>query len=197
MVVSIQKEKRMKVLTPVGKVRSGREYRIAKRLNTLQNRTIGFLDNTKPNADVFLRRIKELIEKQYEIDSIWRRKHSASNPAHKKLIGELVKECDAVVIAHGDCGSCTAWTIDDGITLEKEGVPTATICSSEFAPLGQYAAQARGMPGLPIPSFPHPSGGLPPEEVRKKAEHTIDEVIYVLTTPAEKLEREYREKYLR
>ena len=73
-------------------------------------------------------------------------------------------------------------------------MPTATICTDEFVSLGRTEAQALGMPGLPLVVIPHPLGGLRPEEVRAKAEGAIDEIVYVLTQPAEKLAAEYREQ---
>jgi len=37
-------------------------------------------------------------------------------------------------------------------------------------------------------------GGLRPEEVRERADGAIDEIIYVLTQPRDKLAAEYRDK---
>ncbi len=50
------------------------------------------------------------------------------------------------------------------------------------------------MPGLPLVVIPHPLGGLRPEEVRARADGAIEEVVYVLTQPPEKLAAEYRDQ---
>ena len=51
------------------------------------------------------------------------------------------------------------------------------------------------MPGLPIVTVPHPMGGLKPEEVRRKAEMAIEEIVHVLTSPREVLDKEYTGNY--
>ena len=52
------------------------------------------------------------------------------------------------------------------------------------------------MGGIPIAVIPHPLAGNKPDEVKKKATAIADEVIAILTRPAEKLSQEYRERFL-
>ncbi|MDE0331844.1 MAG: hypothetical protein OXL41_08240 [Nitrospinae bacterium] len=78
--------------------------------------------------------------------------------------------------------------------MEKAGVPTATFCSSEFSALGANERTALGMPGLPIVVVPHPVGGIPPEEARALGNGAVDEVRRILTSDAESLRKEYRER---
>ncbi len=56
-------------------------------------------------------------------------------------------------------------------------------------------AEALGIPTMPIVIFPHPLGGLRKEEVRAKADKTLEEVLHVLTEKREKLAEEYRGRY--
>ncbi len=44
----------------------------------------------------------------------------------------------------------------DGVTLEKNGIPTATICSTAFAGAARQQAAGRGFAELPIVEIPHP-----------------------------------------
>jgi hypothetical protein len=81
--------------------------------------------------------------------------------------------------------------------LEKRGIPTAVICSDEFAPLGRAESRTLGMGGIPIAVIPHPLAGNQPDEVKKKAAAVAEEVISILTQPAEKLAQEYRSRFLR
>lgn len=76
-------------------------------------------------------------------------------------------------------------------------MPTAVICSDEFASLGRAESRALGIPGLPIAVISHPLAGNRPEEVRRKAAAVADEVMAILTKPAEQLVREYRERFVR
>ena len=78
--------------------------------------------------------------------------------------------------------------------MEKAGVPTATFCSSEFSALGANERTALGMPGLPIVVVPHPVGGIPPEVARALGNGAVDEVRRILTSDAESLRKEYRER---
>jgi hypothetical protein len=56
------------------------------------------------------------------------------------------------------------------VELEKRGIPTISICTDEFAPLGRMEAKTLRMPHLSIVTIPHPLGGLKPEEVVAKSE---------------------------
>ena len=71
------------------------------------------------------------------------------------------------------------------------------ICSDEFAPLGRAESQNLGMGGVPIAVIPHPLAGNKPDVVARKAAAVADEVIAILTQPAEKLAEEYRGKFLK
>ena len=52
------------------------------------------------------------------------------------------------------------------------------------------------MGGMPIAVIPHPLAGNKPDEVERKAAAIADEVVAILTQPAEKLAEEYRERFL-
>lgn len=69
------------------------------------------------------------------------------------MLPELRDECDAVVNAYGDCGPRTSWCIRDSVSLELQGVPTATINSDDIV-RGQADSRALGLPGLPLVSVP-------------------------------------------
>ncbi|MBI3303500.1 MAG: hypothetical protein HYZ72_15660 [Deltaproteobacteria bacterium] len=53
------------------------------------------------------------------------------------------------------------------------------------------------MGGIPIAVIPHPLAGNKPDEVKQKAAVIAEEVIYILTQPAEKLAQEYRSRFLK
>ena len=71
-----------------------------KRINGLR---LGFLDNTKPNADLFLQQLAGRLQDHYDLATArHRRKHDSSSPAGQSLLDELARECDAVVNAVPD-----------------------------------------------------------------------------------------------
>ena len=53
------------------------------------------------------------------------------------------------------------------------------------------------MSGMPIAVIPHPLAGNTPDEVERKAAAIADEVVAILTQPAEKLAEEYRGRFLK
>jgi len=64
--------------------------------------------------------------------------------------------------------------------LEQRGVPTAVIGTFEFEQLAKLEAKNRGIEALPLALVPHPLGGIPEDEVRKKADLAIEAVLKAL-----------------
>lgn len=52
------------LINPVSE-REGEHSTLARRLDSLQGKSIGFIDNIKPNAGLFLRYIEEMIRAEY------------------------------------------------------------------------------------------------------------------------------------
>jgi len=193
--MSLETEHSSYLMSPVG-VRIAERHPIAPRLNTLKATRIGLLDNTKKNADRLLAEVgKILIRDHGVVEVVSRRKVSSSPAAPVEMIDELAN-CDAVINAYGDCGSCASWCIYDGVALEKRGIPTATVNSDAFVVLGQQEAVALGLPGLPIATVPHPMGDVSAEEVARRAVAFVDQVVHVLTTDAQALESEYTDRFI-
>jgi hypothetical protein len=185
------------ILDPVAS-RSETTHPIAPRIGTLRGKTVGLLDNSKQNASVLLDEIGLILQRDHGVERIVRQaKPTAARPGgYFGVIDPLVEACDAVVNAYGDCGSCTSWCVHDSVTLERRGVPCATINTREFVMLGQSEAIALGLPGLPIVVVPHPIGDSPEADVRRKARDVADEIVRVLTEDAAKVEKDYTNRYL-
>jgi len=83
------------------------------------------------------------------------------------------------------------------LNLERAGVPTALVCSDEFAPLARAESRACGMGGEPLVVIPHPLADNRPDEVARKAAAIVDEVVSALTEPADMLARRYRNRFLK
>jgi len=183
------------VLDPRGEVDADAQP-VTDRLETVEGATLGLLDNSKANADVFLDEVATVLTTEYGVaDTVSVRKDKSPVPADG-LADTLASSCDAVVNAYGDCGSCTSWCVYDSIDLERRGVPVATINSDEFVKLGQSEARSLGMPGLPLVTVPHPLGDAPEQTVRERARESAAEIVAVLTTDGDDLEAQYRDRYL-
>ena len=53
------------------------------------------------------------------------------------------------------------------------------------------------MGSVPIAVIPHPLAGNKPDVVQEKAAAVVDEILAILTQPAEKLAEEYRGRFLK
>jgi hypothetical protein len=136
---------------------------------------ISLFDNTKPHADVIL----QTIGSQLEGIKIIKSEKPAGAAASTSQLKKAAKG-DVSILALGDCGSCTTWVILDAIRLEKEGVPTISICSHKFAPFARKLAQAHGAEDLRIIEVPHPIAGRSKEEVEEKTLKIIPEIKKIL-----------------
>ena len=76
----------------------------AARLSTLEGKTIGLLDISKPGGSVFLDRLENLLKERYKVGRVIREmKPTFSRPAPGEVIDRLVAaRCDAVIEALAD-----------------------------------------------------------------------------------------------
>jgi hypothetical protein len=72
------------------------------RLDSLQGRTIGLLDNGKIRVHELLNAMEEILRSQYGVATVLRfKKPDASRPAPAEIVADM-KQCDAVISAVGD-----------------------------------------------------------------------------------------------
>ncbi len=97
-----EKLRRLDILEPIDpEVRS--KWHTAPRLSGLHGKVGGFLANRKANADILLLNVKELLDKQFELqDSMVISKFIYSRPAADDIVDALAARCDFVVTAIAD-----------------------------------------------------------------------------------------------
>lgn len=89
------------VHAPTGRVPSG-SLALANRPDGLAGKRVGLLFNSKPNADVFLRRVQSRFTESYPgSEFVFRAKPTAARPMADDVF-EALSECDAVITAFGD-----------------------------------------------------------------------------------------------
>jgi hypothetical protein len=92
-------ESQIQIVNPTAQ-REYHEKNLARRAPDLRGKTIGLLDNSKPNADKFLERVGELLKREYrDVKIVSRRKN---NRTEADCLPELLQTCDAVVTAFAD-----------------------------------------------------------------------------------------------
>lgn len=94
----------MIVLNPEGKAPTAAAKLAAlPRFASLKGKTVGILDNSKPNADRLAGRLAELLRERYGVASVvTRRKLTAQQGAPKKYLDELAAQSDFVLAGLGD-----------------------------------------------------------------------------------------------
>lgn len=89
----------IKIVNPVGQ-RAVERAALARRLDTLNGKSIGFIDNIKPNANLFIGYIEEMMRAQYTgLETHTVRKNFTSS---KLIAHELEGKVHALVNAWGD-----------------------------------------------------------------------------------------------
>jgi len=144
---------------------------VAPRVRQLARRRLGILDNSKWNANKLLRGAAAALSAGIEFGAVnYYVKHSFSKDAHPELIDRIAAENDIVLTAIGDCGSCTSACVRDAIALERRGVPTAVIITTEFVHETDLTRIALGMPDLRPVVIDHPVSSITQAEVEVRVE---------------------------
>jgi hypothetical protein len=175
------------LLDPTGLSGSHSDSTLSPRPVSLRGLTLGLLDNTKPNAMLLLDEIAADLEREHGIAGVKRYvKDYFGTPIAQELLEQIVSEVDVVITAVGDCGSCSAATVADGILFERAGLPTVSICSDAFSMSGQAMADVQGFPGFEFVMVPHPMASLDAAHIRERADHAVPEALRILgvTDPA-------------
>jgi hypothetical protein len=157
---------------------------LAPRPDRLEGLALGLLANTKRNAEDLLGALASQLEEEYAVKPVLaRKKMSITDPVPQDILAELTAACDIVVTGVGDCGSCSASAVADGLLLEQAGVPAAVICSEAFQVSADAMADLQGASGYRYVTTAHPVASLDPAGVRARATTLVAPVVALLTDP--------------
>jgi hypothetical protein len=158
---------------------------LAPRPESLSGLRLGLLANIKRNAEQFLAEVGSLLEQQHGMaTALARKKPDITATAPQQMLDDLAGGCDVVVIGVGDCGSCSASAVADGILLEQAGVPAVVVCTDAFKVSADAMADLRGAAGYRYVTTAHPIANLTPDGVRDRAAAAIGEIVGLLTQQA-------------
>src|SRR5271169_2706638 len=139
---------------------------LATRPDKLDGLRVAVLDNSKWNANKVLRASIAALEKTVKFGQVnYYVKQSFSKDAAPELIAEIASNNDLVLTAVGDCGSCCSCCIRDSVALEKLGIPSAAIITTEFVRETELTLRALGMPDLEPVVIDHPVSSITQDEV--------------------------------
>lgn len=145
---------------------------------TLDGVRVGVLENTKRNAAQILDAVAEELGSRYKLSGVVRRtKKQFAMPFTEEQLEDLRSEVDVVVIGVGDCGSCSAAAVADGIALEEIGIPTAVINTDAFEGNSRAMAKLKGNAEFDFLITSHPVANLDATEVNDRGRSLVDDVI--------------------
>ena len=72
----------------------------------------------------------------------------------------------------------------DGITLERQGIPAATIITTVFANTARAYTKLMGVPDFPYLMCPHPIGNATDEDLQERARALTPGVRHLLVNGA-------------
>jgi hypothetical protein len=157
-------------------------FELARRRPDLTGARVGLMDNTKHNAALLLAEIGGLLATEHGATvTVVATKANFAAPAPAELVDRYRAGCDVVITGVGDCGSCSASAVADGIVFEQAGLPAAVICSDAFVVTADAMAELRGAPGYRYVRTAHPVAVLSTEQVRQRAKQLLPEVVALLT----------------
>ncbi|MGH3123440.1 MAG: UGSC family (seleno)protein, partial [Streptosporangiaceae bacterium] len=152
-------------------------------VDSLNGRTVALLKNAWPSwhrmTDRFERlltdRVAGIVTEQHLIPN-----GSAADPG---LLASIAEGADAAVIGLANCGSCTAWSFHDALSLSALGLPVVLVVTSEFTSLVRALSATKGV------SLPTVVIGRNPETVDEATaldliDHAYQAIVDALVTPA-------------
>jgi hypothetical protein len=170
----------IELLDPTRELREG-TMKYAPRPASLQGARVALIENTKWNSDTILRKLGERLVAEHGAAAfeVFHKRYS-SVPAHEEIIEQVRNEFDVMVAGVGDCGSCSSGTVLDGILLEKEGIPSASIITSVFVPTGRAMAAQWAVPDYRFLVMEHPIANVTDAELDAKVELILPGVVDLL-----------------
>ncbi len=92
----------MRVFSPLASCHN-EPQKLRRALDKLSGKTIGFIDNAKPNFNYLVDDLAQLLVSKYGVARVVKRsKFTPSIPAPDALMKELTEQCDAVIAGSGD-----------------------------------------------------------------------------------------------
>jgi hypothetical protein len=170
----------IELLDPTREIGAGRMV-YAPRPDSLKGKKVGLIENTKYNSDRVLEMIGKILVDEYGVaeTKLYHKRYS-SVPAHEEIIRDVRATCDFMIAGVGDCGSCSSGSVLDGILLEKEKIPSASIITHVFINTGRAMAKQWSVPDYKFLVMQHPIANISEDELLAKARAIVPEIVELL-----------------
>lgn len=141
---------------------------------SLEGVTVALMDIGKMRGDEFIDRLETLFRERGVATRRYK-KPTNTRTAPVDLLQRIAAECQVVVIALSDCGSCTSCSTHDLVDLDRRGLAGVSILTGEFRDAFNSQCRAIGFDGASI-YVPHPMQNRTTAELHRFAEECVAEV---------------------
>jgi hypothetical protein len=152
-------------------------------VGSLNGRKVALLKNAWPSWHRMTDRFERLLTDQ--VAGVATEQHLIPNgsAADPGLLASIAERADAAVVGLANCGSCTAWSFHDAMSLSALGLPVVLVVTSEFTSLVQALSATKGV------SLPTVVISRNPETVDEATaldllDHAYQPIVDALVTPA-------------
>ena len=153
-------------------------------LASLSGKTIALMDIGKMRGDEFIDRLEQLCHARGVATRRYK-KPTNTRVAPRDMILDIAKNCQAVVIALSDCGSCTSCSTHDLNDLDKKELPGVSVLTEEFRQAFESQKSAIGLDAASI-YVPHPMQNRTTAELHAFAEQSIDAILAAICSASAK-----------
>lgn len=148
------------VLSPVAEADRVPVRPLSPRLPTLDGKTIGLFATFKEHWVHILDEIGRQLQDRFEDVTLKRFRYTkdlnaltqvaevAKDPDVGPAFEEWISDCDAVIVANADAGSCTLYLAYNASLVEQLGKPGVMTVQTPYIPLAQRAFELRGVPAM-------------------------------------------------
>ena len=164
---------------PTAETASELRVRVAP-LASFSGKTIALMDIGKMRGDEFIDRLEQLCRAR-GVNTRRYKKPTNTRVAPREMISDIAKNCQAVVIALSDCGSCTSCSTHDLNDLDKKGLPGVSVLTEEFRQAFESQKSAIGLAAASV-YVPHPMQNRTMAELHAFAEQSIDAILSAICT---------------
>jgi len=153
----------------------------APRLDTLDGKVLGLWSNQKLNSVRLMELIAEDLARDYAF-TVRIGDYFAFRLMEAHEWGD-VEQCDAVILANGDCGACSSSGIANAVDLEKRGIPCFLVSTPPFTDAVRTMAEVSGMPDIRWGIVEHPIGSVKEPELRERAKVAAAQFREIILAP--------------
>lgn len=149
---------------------------------SLAGKRVGFrIDVLWPAWDLVVDEWSKALREAGAAETVsWRRMQGltgAEGRAKQAEYEDFLRSVDVAIVGLGNCGGCTAYTVEDSLTALDVGRPTLAVATAHFETLARSLASHQGRPDLRLLILPYPFHTLPEDDVRCAARSLVPSML--------------------